>query len=303
MEKTVHRRYAVVTGSNKGIGFEIVKQLASNGITVVLTSREKKRGLEAVEKLKGDGLISDKVVFHQLDVTDPASIASLADFIKNQFGRLDILVNNAGIAGVVLDADAYTRATDLNGGAFPDGEDFWNEIETPTFEGAKECSNTNYYGAKRMVEAFVPLLRLSDSGRIVNVTSLKGLLKYIPNELVRQELDNVESLTEEKIHELLDKYLKDFNQGLLKKEGWPSYLSTYSISKAFLNAYTRIIAKKYRDFLINCVCPGFTKTDITCDNGPLTVTEGAEGPVRLALLPHGGPSGFLFSRHEMLSYF
>lgn len=85
-------RYAVVTGANKGIGFEIVRQLASKGIVVVLTARDEKKGLEAVEKLKDYGL-SDHVVFHQLDVSDPASTASLADFIKAKFGKLDILVN------------------------------------------------------------------------------------------------------------------------------------------------------------------------------------------------------------------
>ncbi|KAK1560160.1 hypothetical protein Q3G72_023019 [Acer saccharum] len=296
MEKAAQQRYAVVTGSNKGIGFEIVRQLASNGIKVVLTSRDEKRGLEAVEKLKSDeyGLSSDKIIFHQLDVSDPASISSLADFIKNQFGKLDILVNNAGIAGVILDADAYTRATKLAGGDFPDGEDYWNEIETTSIEGAKECLNTNYYGAKRMVEAFVPLLRLSDSARIVNVSSLKGLLKYIPNESIRQALNDVESLTEERIDKLSDKYLQDFEEGLLEKEGWSSYLSAYTVSKALLNAYTRILARKYTDFLVNCVCPGFAKTDITCDNGVYTAAEGAQGPVRLALLPEGrgGPSDY-----------
>ena len=84
-------RYAVVTGSNKGIGFEICKQLACNGVLVVLTARDEKKGLEALEKLKGCGL-SDRVFFHQLDVVDPSSIASLVDFIKTKFGRLDILV-------------------------------------------------------------------------------------------------------------------------------------------------------------------------------------------------------------------
>ena len=79
-----------MTGANKGIGLEIVKQLASNGIMVLLTARDEKRGTEAVEKLKDSGF-SD-VVFHQLDVSDSASIASLADFIKTEFGKLDILV-------------------------------------------------------------------------------------------------------------------------------------------------------------------------------------------------------------------
>lgn len=87
-------RYTVVTGANKGIGFEICKQLASKGITVVLTARDERRGLEAVEKLKQQlGLSdSDQVVFHQLDVIDPNSIASLANLIKTRFGKLDILV-------------------------------------------------------------------------------------------------------------------------------------------------------------------------------------------------------------------
>jgi (+)-neomenthol dehydrogenase len=84
-------RYAVVTGSNKGIGLEIVRQLASAGIKVVLTARDEKRGLQALETLKSFGL-SDFVVFHQLDVADASSVASLADFVKSQFGKLDILV-------------------------------------------------------------------------------------------------------------------------------------------------------------------------------------------------------------------
>ncbi|KAJ0052546.1 hypothetical protein Pint_00383 [Pistacia integerrima] len=102
----VTKRCAVVTGANKGIGFEICRQLASNGIIVVLTARDEKRGIEAVEKLKASGF--DNVVFHQLDVADNASIHSLANFIRNQFGKLDILVNNAGIGGVIVDSDALS---------------------------------------------------------------------------------------------------------------------------------------------------------------------------------------------------
>ena len=83
-------RYAVVTGANKGIGLGVVKDLASNGVKVILTARDEKRGLEALEKLKECGL-SD-LVFHQLDVVDSSSIASLVDFVKSQFGKLDILV-------------------------------------------------------------------------------------------------------------------------------------------------------------------------------------------------------------------
>ncbi|KDO86071.1 hypothetical protein CISIN_1g035504mg, partial [Citrus sinensis] len=161
--------YAVVTGANKGIGYETVRQLASNGIIVVLTARDEKRGLEAVEKLKHSGF--DSVIFHQLDVADPATIHSLADFVRSQFGKLDILVNNAAIFGVSVDGDALS-------GFVKDGEPIkWNEIVTPTYELAEKCLRTNYYGSKRMCEVLIPLLQLSDLPRIVNVSSNMGKLK------------------------------------------------------------------------------------------------------------------------------
>lgn len=80
-----------MTGGNKGIGLETCRQLASRGVRVVLTARNEARGLEAVERVRcarGDA----EVYFHQLDVTDPCSAARLADFVRDQFGRLDILV-------------------------------------------------------------------------------------------------------------------------------------------------------------------------------------------------------------------
>ncbi|KAJ0927947.1 putative (+)-neomenthol dehydrogenase [Helianthus annuus] len=94
------QRYAVVTGGNRGIGLEICRQLATNGVKVILTSRNHSRGEEAVKKLNESGL-SD-VVFHQLDTNDPSSIACLAKFVQTQFGKLDILINNAGELGLVI---------------------------------------------------------------------------------------------------------------------------------------------------------------------------------------------------------
>jgi short chain dehydrogenase len=89
----IHFRIAIVTGGNKGIGLEICRQLASNGVFVILTARDEKRGKDAVEKLTRDYGLTN-IMFHQLDVTDPLSIASLAGFVQNQFGKLDILVNS-----------------------------------------------------------------------------------------------------------------------------------------------------------------------------------------------------------------
>lgn len=99
--KPSEKRVALVTGGNRGMGFEICRQLASSGLAVVLTARDEKRGAEAVDRLRGLGL--PDVVFHQLEITEPASAARLADFVRNKFGKLDVLVNNAGTMGVTME--------------------------------------------------------------------------------------------------------------------------------------------------------------------------------------------------------
>ncbi|XP_050157806.1 (+)-neomenthol dehydrogenase-like isoform X2 [Malus sylvestris] len=267
------KRYAVVTGANKGIGLGIVKQLASDGMTVVLTARDEKRGLEAVEKLQQSGLAGE-VVFHQLDVANPSTIATLAEFIKTQFGKLDIL----------------KETTD------------WNKVMTENYELAKECVQINYYGAKRTTEALIPLLQLSESPRIVNVSSSTGKLNKIPSDRVKGVFTDFENLTEERIDEVLTQFLEDFKEGSLESKGWPSYVSSYILSKVAMNAYTRVLAKKYPDFRINCVCPGFVKTDINFNSGLLPVEEGASRVVKLAFLPNDGPSGFFFSQNEVTDF-
>lgn len=282
-------RYAVVTGANKGIGFETVRQLASNGFMVVLTARDQKRGLEALGKLKDIGL-SDHVVFHRLDVSDPGSIASLADFIRTQFGKLDVLVNNAGIGGVEA-KDDYRAGTEIDR----------NKL-VQTYGLAEACLETNYYGAKRTAEALVPLLQLSKAPRIVNVSSSMGKLKNISNEWAKEVLGDAENLTEEKVDEVLKEFLKDFREGSLEAKRWPTFLSAYTVSKAAMNAYTRILAKKNPSFCINCVCPGFVKTDMNRNTGVLPVEEGAASPVKLALLPDGSPSGLFFVQQEVSSF-
>ncbi|KAL2330341.1 hypothetical protein Fmac_017922 [Flemingia macrophylla] len=294
-------RYAVVTGGNKGIGFGICQQLASNGITVVLTARDEKRGIEAVEKLKKEFGLSDQLLFHQLDVTDPKSIQSLANFIKTQFGKLDILVNNAGINGSGIDREAFA-AIHASGEKVDLANVDWSKILIEKLEIAEACIRTNYYGAKLMCEALIPLLELSDSPRLVNVSSTMGILEKIPNGWGKEVLSNAESLTEEKVDEVLNQYLKDFNEGSLETKGWPRNFSAYTLSKAAMNAYTRILAKKYPSFCINAVCPGYVKTDLNFNTGPISVAEGAESVVRLALLPNGGPSGLFFSRREVAPF-
>ncbi|CAL5192630.1 unnamed protein product [Lathyrus oleraceus] len=280
-------RCAVVTGSNKGIGFETVKILASNGIQVVLTARDEKKGNEAIEKLKEFGL-SDNAMFHQLDVTDPTSITSLVDFVKTHFGRLDILVNNAGVSGV----NPYETV-----GSTVD----WEQL-TQTYEMVQKCLRTNYYGVKETTEAFLPLLNLSNSPKIVNVSSQAGLLKNIQNQWAQKVFNDVENLTEEGIDEVLREFVKDFKEDSLENKGWPTFLSAYIVSKAAMNSYTRILAKKNPNLCSNCVCPGFVKTDINRNTGMLSVDQGAASVVRLALLPHGSPSGLFYIREQMSNF-
>ncbi|VVA40639.1 PREDICTED: (+)-neomenthol dehydrogenase [Prunus dulcis] len=292
------KRYAVVTGANKGIGFGTVRQLASNGVIVVLTARDEKRGLEAVEQLKELGL-SDLVVFHQLDVTDPVSIASLADFEKTQFGKLDILVNNAGIIGNQLNPEAFRSAVSGKKAEEID----WSEVSTTlNYELAEECLETNYYGTKRVTEALLPILQLSDSPRIVNVSSRFAKLMNFPNAWAKEVPSDAESLTEERIDAVVSGFLEDFKQGSLDSKSWPPIFPPYSVSKAAVNAYTRILANRYPSFCINAVSPGFVKTDLSFNTGILTIDEGAESLVRLALLPSGGPTGHYFSRKEVTPF-
>ncbi|GFP93030.1 (+)-neomenthol dehydrogenase, partial [Phtheirospermum japonicum] len=295
-------RYAVVTGANKGIGFELCRQLLSQGITVVLTARDEKRGLEAVEKLKkGSDAVSDRIIFHQLQVTDLASVASLAEFIKSQFGKLDILVNNAGILGATVNDEAQ-KALGTEGAKAIDWIELTQTQLIQTYDLTTVGIQTNYYGAKRTTEALLPLLQLSDSPTIVNVSSSMGKLKYLPSEWAKGILNDVENLTEEKIDEVLDVFLKDFKEGSLKARGWPLHSGAYIVSKAAMNAHTRFLAKKYPGFRINCVCPGYVKTDGNFNTGFLTVEEGAESLARLALLPDDGPSGLFFFRKEVTSF-
>ncbi|KAF5451557.1 hypothetical protein F2P56_026656 [Juglans regia] len=301
------KRYAVVTGSNKGIGFETVRQLASKGIKVLLTARDEKKGLEALHALKEFGLSNDDVVFHQLDVADPASVASMADFVKTHFGKLDILVNNAAILGAKIDFDAISSFIKLAPNAELQEQatvpvNDLSAIMSQTYESAEECVQTNYYGAKRVVELLLPLLQLSDSPRVVNVTTSAAKLENINSEWAKGILIDDKRLTEERVDEVLHEFLKDMKEGSLETKGWPPHSSAYIVSKAALNSYTRLLAKRYPSFCINSVCPGFVKTDITNNTGILSAAEGASYSVRLALLPKGGPSGVFFRQEEATLY-
>ena len=149
------QQVALVTGSNRGIGFEIAKQLSMNKIEVIITSRNPANGDAAVRKLARDGVT--KVVSMELDVSDQLSVESVLDKVEKTFGRLDILVNNAAI---LIDRDDVTASN--------------ADLET-----VKVTLETNLMGAWRMCKAFIPLMKKNGYGRIVNVSSGAGEFEYM----------------------------------------------------------------------------------------------------------------------------
>ncbi|KAG0577436.1 hypothetical protein KC19_5G155800 [Ceratodon purpureus] len=256
---------AVVTGANKGIGFEFTRQLAKNGITTVLTARDEGRGKEAVEALRREGL---DVTFHPLDVHSDESARTLANWVKQTYGGLDILVNNAGVA---------KRAVNL--------------------ENVDLVMQTNYFGVKRVTEAMLPILRHTSAGsRIVIVASRAGLLKMLRNKFA-QELADRENLTEEKINDFVKAYTEDVKNGTWENGGWAERNTTYNVSKVAVNGYLTVLDRALSQrpegekVYVNSFCPGFTKTDLTEGKGSEDIAGAVQTGLWLALHPPGGPSG------------
>jgi NAD(P)-dependent dehydrogenase (short-subunit alcohol dehydrogenase family) len=219
---------ALVTGGNRGIGLEVCRQLAHNGHEVILGSRDKAKGERAAAG------IDERVRALQLDVADRRSVGRAAQELEH----VDVLVNNAAIL-----------------------YDTWaNAIDTDLAE-VHEALETNLFGAWRMTQAFLPHLRRSAHGRIVNVSSGSGSLSEM-------------------------------------SAGTPAY----SVSKAGLNALTRILAAELRNdgILVNAICPGWTDTDM--GQGGRPVSEGAAGIVWAAELQDDGPTGGFFRDGRPLAW-
>jgi NAD(P)-dependent dehydrogenase (short-subunit alcohol dehydrogenase family) len=141
---------ALVTGANRGVGLEVCRQLAKNGFTVILGSRDLKKGQDAARALSNEGLT---VLPLQLEVTDQASVDAAKSWVKTKFKVLDVLINNAAIL-----------------------YDDWQRAAGADLDVVREAFETNTLGAWRMCNAFLPLLRLSKHARIVNVSSEAGSL-------------------------------------------------------------------------------------------------------------------------------
>lgn len=119
---------------------------------------------------------------------------------------------------------------------------------------------------------------------------------------MRGKLDDIDNLNEEIIENVLDRFLEDMRDGKLDSGGWPSMVPIYSMSKATLNAYTRVLAKRHPQMYINCVHPGYVKTELNFNTGIISTDEGARGPLMLALAPENGPTGCYFDQTNIAEY-
>lgn len=250
-------KIAVVTGSNKGIGFAIVKGLCEkfNG-SVYLTARDVARGQAAVDALNKLG---HNPLFHQLDTTDQESVDRFRDYLKTKYGGIDLLVNNAGIA-------------------------FKNDATEPFAVQAKETVRVNYFGTLRVCQALFPLLK--QNARVVNVSSSAGHLLRIPSEELRAKFSD-NQLDIPALNSLMEKFVKDAEDGQNDAEGWGN--SAYIVSKVGVTALTMIQQRTFdaetpnRNVSVNAVHPGYVDTDMTSHKGSLTVEEGAKAPLFLSL--------------------
>uniref|UniRef100_A0A0D6QUS6 Uncharacterized protein n=1 Tax=Araucaria cunninghamii TaxID=56994 RepID=A0A0D6QUS6_ARACU len=299
-----HNVVAVVTGASRGLGMQTVRLLVNQGLTVVLTARNPDSGLALANELG-----SPNVHFHQLDVQSDQSVSQLADWLLHKFNGIDILINNAAVNGLHIDRELWASR----------GFNYRMLVENPSFaegvsedyQSARTCVDINYFGTKRMVKAMLPLLKPSPFGsRIVNVSSRAGVLKHIGNEALRMKLADIENLREETIDAFINNYLDDFQSGQVEVKGWPVRIgSPYALSKIAVNAYTRLVARDFgrhpehhHEVYVNCVHPGFVKTDMTDQEGDLTAAEAATFVARIALIPPGGPSGHFFDKEDITSF-
>ncbi|WP_059013692.1 SDR family NAD(P)-dependent oxidoreductase [Streptomyces specialis] len=220
----------LITGATRGLGLETARRLVQEGHTVYLGARDARRGEEAARSVGGHCLL--------LDVTDDDSVRAAAARVRERAGRLDVLVNNAGVVGAL------------------------RPVEEITAEDMLAAYDTNVFGAVRVTRAFLPLLRLSASPTVVNVSSGLGSLAVAADPAAHASLVPL----------------------------WVSSLP-YNSSKAALNMINTLYARALPGMRINAVDPGHTATDLNGHTGAQTVEEGADIIVRMAMTGPDGPTG------------
>ena len=239
-------KVALITGANRGIGFETARQLGKEGVSVVVGARSKEAAQKTADALKGEGIDATPV---QLDTTSEADRKAAVKLVTEKFGKLDILINNAGVGA--QDGMAHPKT-----------------IET-TQEELDKVFGTNLFAVVAVTREFLPLLKKSEAGRIVTLSSILG------------------SLT-----------LQADPKGQLAT----SKYFAYDASKTALNAFTVHLAAELKDtkIKVNSAHPGWLKTEMGGASAPMELIDGAKTSVALALLGADGPTGrFLHMGQEL----
>jgi NAD(P)-dependent dehydrogenase (short-subunit alcohol dehydrogenase family) len=244
-----------VTGANRGLGLETVRQLAVRGDRVLLSSRDEAGGLAAADSLAAQGL---PVEYRKLDVTERRDVARIA--AEFDVARpLDVLVNNAAVS--------------LHG--------FNSDVVRQTLA-------VNFFGVMNLTEALLP--KIAGGGIVVNVSSGMGELNAYSRPLQRRFADP--AIDREKLVALVDEFAADVAAGRHTARGWP--MSAYRVSKAALNSYTRILAAELgsRGIRVNSVCPGWVRTRMGGASASRDVATGAASIVWAATLTEPTSGGF-----------
>lgn len=257
---------ALVTGAGRGLGLETCRQLGRREFRVILTARNEREGRATAERLATEGIA---VEYRPLDVSSPSSISALAKGLVADGIKLDVLVNNAGIA-----------------------------LEGFDSEVARRTIQTNFLGPLRVTEGL--LASLSDGGNIVMVSSGAGELSGFPASLRTQFLDP--AMSRERLVERVGSFVDDVTTGRYRQAGWPE--SAYRVSKAGLNALTRLLAAELagRGIRVNAVCPGWVRTDMGGQHAARTVEQGAASIIWAALLGEEGPTGGFYRDGKPISW-
>lgn len=260
------RQIAVVTGGNRGIGLEVCRQLGEQGYRVILTCRDESLGIQARDQLRGQGL---EMEFTPLDVSDPHSIARLADHANQAWGRLDVLINNAGIS-----LDGFNAKV------------------------VQQTLAVNFQGVKEVTSGLLPLL--GAGSRIVMVSSGMGEVSCLSPALRQVFMDP--GLDREGLERLIQDFAQAVEGQRHSEAGWPS--SAYRVSKVALNALTRVLSAELRSsgILVNAVCPGWVRTGMGGNSATRSPKKGAETIVWAATELSEGVTGQFFRDNKPIPW-